>query len=51
MSQNDHILSKPDFQELVDRVIAPAPKGPFIGIKTNLDEKNEGKDVLSDTKR
>ncbi|RHW36357.1 hypothetical protein D1B31_16700 [Neobacillus notoginsengisoli] len=27
----------PDFKELGDRVIAEAPKGPFLVIKTNLD--------------
>lgn len=51
MSNSDDMISKPDFQELEDRIIAPAPKGPFIGIKTNLDEKTELRDVLPDTKR
>jgi hypothetical protein len=28
----------PDFKQLNDRVIAEAPDGPFLGIRTNLDE-------------
>jgi hypothetical protein len=33
----------PDFDRLNDRIIAEAPKGPFIGIRTNLDDKNTEK--------
>ncbi|MEJ8545821.1 hypothetical protein [Brevibacillus borstelensis] len=34
----------PDFKQLTDRVIAPPPKGPFIGIRTNLDEERKDAD-------
>lgn len=30
----------PDFKQLSDRVIAEAPPGPFIGMRTNLDPEN-----------
>lgn len=30
----------PDFNSLDDRIIAEAPSGPFIGIKTNLDPEH-----------
>lgn len=29
----------PDFKQLNDRIIAPAPTGPFLRIRTNLDEE------------
>jgi hypothetical protein len=28
---------QPDFKELNDRLIAEAPQGPFLAIRTNLD--------------
>lgn len=31
---------EPDFKELNDRLIAEAPKGPFLAIQTNLDSNN-----------
>ncbi len=33
----------PDFDSLDDRLIAKAPSGPFIGIKTNLDPEDPEK--------
>ena len=48
---DDKMIVKPDFQELEDRIILPPSKGPFIGIKTNLDKKTEMDDVIPDTKR
>jgi hypothetical protein len=32
----------PDFDRLNDRIIAKAPKGPIIGIRTNLDSEQSG---------
>ncbi|EMT50078.1 MULTISPECIES: hypothetical protein [Brevibacillus] len=36
--REDHL---PDFKQLTDRVIAPPPQGPIIGIRTNLDKESE----------
>lgn len=30
----------PDFDRLNDRIIAKAPKGPIIGLRTNLDSQH-----------
>lgn len=30
----------PDFDSLDDRIIQETPRGPFIGVKTNLDPKD-----------
>jgi hypothetical protein len=38
---NDYNEDLPDFKQLNDRVIAPTPKGPFFGIRTNLDSRPE----------
>jgi methyltransferase len=36
---NEQQNALPDFQQLNDRIIAPAPKGPIIAIRTNLDKE------------
>jgi len=40
MKQQDE-TQMPDFKQLNDRVIAPPSKGPFLRIRTNLDEATE----------
>jgi len=40
MPKDKNIPDTPDFDQLNDRIIAEAPKGPLIGMRTNLDPEN-----------
>ncbi|MBP1932226.1 hypothetical protein [Ammoniphilus resinae] len=40
MSKDKNVPKTPDFDQLNDRIIAEAPKGPLIGMRTNLDPEN-----------
>lgn len=40
----------PDFDRLNDRIIAKAPKGPIIGLRTNLDSQRNGDNLFSSKK-
>lgn len=40
----------PDFDHLNDRIIAKAPKGPIIGLRTNLDSQRSRDNHLSSKK-
>ncbi|WP_164984844.1 hypothetical protein [Ammoniphilus sp. CFH 90114] len=43
MTNREEKKEMPDFNELTDRIIQETPKGPFIGVKTNLDPEDPEK--------